>query len=141
MGDVCGIGFNRNRIFYLHGGAGMKGYCRYLVIDKTTGMKLVCGEKWKEFSELTFCGTFRARCGGLRKCTVAQYMQERKVGGIDCVIVYWIYATPKEPRVCSVVSPFGQFLGLKGNLYELFPRRFLKAYDYRKILIRHGIWK
>ncbi len=139
MGAFCGIDFNGYRIFYLHGGADMKGYCRYLVIDKTTGMELVCGEKWKEFSELPYCGTFRSRCGGLRKYTVAQFMQEKRVGGVDCVIVYWIYATPKEPRVCSVVTPFGQFLGLKGNLYELFPRRLIKPYDYRFLLKRHGL--
>ncbi len=117
----------------------MKGYCRYVVIDKATGLNLVCGEKWKEFSALPFCGSFRT--GLFHRITVGQYMQEKQVGGVDCVIVYWLYATPKNPRVCSVVSPFGQFLGLKGNLYELFPRKLLKAYDYRKVLIRHGVWQ
>lgn len=115
----------------------MKGYCRYVVIDKATGLSLVYGEKWKEFSSLPFCCSFRT--GVFRRITVRQYMQEKCVGGVACVVVYWIFTAPKYPHVCSIVSPFGQFFGLKGDLYELFPQGVLKAYDYRKILLLHGI--
>jgi len=139
VGFVGGIGCNGNRIFYLYGGADMKGYCRYVVIDKATGLELIVGEKWKEYSELHFCGSFRK--GFFRKTMIGQFMQEKRVGGVDCVVVYWIIATTKDPCVCSVVTPFGQFLGLKGSIYELFPRRILKCYDFRDVLIKHGLWK
>ncbi len=119
----------------------MKGYCRYLVIDINTGYGLVCGEKWKEFSGLPFCGSFRSRCGGLRKYTVAQFMQEKRICGRDCVIVYWIYSKFVEPCACSVVSPFGWLLGLSGNLTDFSVRRSLKKYHYGYLLKRHGIWK
>ncbi len=117
----------------------MKGYCTYVVIDKATGLKLVSGEKWKEYSSLYYNGSFTH--GLFRKSTIHEYLHYKRIGGVNCLVVYWIEPTPQKPFVCSVVSPYGRCLGLRGTFYDSFEPFFFKdPDDFRYFLKAIGEW-
>lgn len=65
----------------------MKEYCRYVVVEKATGLSLLMGEKFKDFTGMHWATTFRT---GILRRKVYQYEREIMIEGRACVVFYWV---------------------------------------------------
>ena len=88
-----------------------KQYCRYVVLEYATGKELVCGEKKKDCSALSYAGSFLSLHGIVR-----EYRRFAILKGITCLIVYW--ASSRRARGSqpgSAASPYGLSFGFRAT--------------------------
>lgn len=86
-----------------------KEYCRYAVTDLKTGVRLVCGEKYKVNIGLGYVESFKGLCTRFKK--VNAYIRNAIIKGREVQITYW-FNTPKHTP-CRVVTDSGLVLGLR----------------------------
>lgn len=86
-----------------------KQYCRYVLLEYTTGKALVCGEKMKDCSELYCSGSFLSLRGVVR-----EYRRFIVLKGTTCLIVYWATKRrAKREELGSIVTPYGLSFGFR----------------------------
>ena len=86
-----------------------KEYCRYAVYDVKTGIRIVCGEKYKANENLEFVESFRGFCTRFKK--VSAYGRKAIIKGRAVDIVYWFNTPVRAPY--RFIDDGGLIMGLR----------------------------
>lgn len=86
-----------------------KEFCRYAVYDSATGVRLVCGEKYKVNQNLEYVESFRGFYTHFRK--VSAFARKAFIMGRAVDIVYWFGTFLRAPS--RLVTDAGFVLGLR----------------------------
>ena len=100
-------------------------YCMYSVIDIKTGLKLLHGFKYKDFSNMQPSHCFRPR---LFRRKVYEYSRFAKLNGRLCYITYWTEPKPRA-RCFSCLTNAGVWFYLDGTTADLNDSGDDKCYD------------
>ena len=100
-------------------------YCMYSIIDIKTGLKLIHGFKYKDFSNMQPIRCFRP-CPFKRK--VYEYARVAKLNGRPCYITYWTGLKPTVRRFSSLTYA-GVWFYLDGTTADLSDSGDDKCYD------------
>lgn len=86
-----------------------KEFCRYAIYDGLTGVRLICGEKYKIKRCLEYVESFRGLCTRFRK--VSAYGRKAVIKGRNVDIVYWFNSPVRTPA--RFITEAGLILGVR----------------------------